>query len=80
MRVFIPGVGAFLHEKINNIVYNCETGNIEGRFVEKLFKITSVDTGKSWIWTLAECEKQFGVDGFNEIHQDYHKYIVCIEL
>jgi len=81
MSVFIPQIEGV------EIVYNTETGNIEGRLEigpshrgERLFEITSVDTGKSWKMTLAECEKQFGVQEFDEIRQGFLPHIVCIEL
>jgi len=76
MGVFIPNIeGA-------EIVFNTETGRIEGRFpkLEPTFEITSVDTGKSWALTLSQCEKYFGIQEFDEIRHGFLPHIVCIEL
>jgi len=46
----------------------------------KNYEVTWLDSGKTKILTLKECERIFGDVGFSEIVQGYAPHIVAIDL
>ena len=42
-----------------------------------LFEITFVESGKTFEWTRAKCEREFGKAEFLEIEAGYLPHIVC---
>ena len=44
------------------------------------YEITSVDTGKTFIWTERKCQEFFGEAEFNEIRQGYLPNIIAVML
>jgi hypothetical protein len=47
---------------------------------QKRYEITSMDTGKTFVWTETKCRRYFGQYEWQEIKQGYAPHLVVVEV
>tara|TARA_B100000073_G_C23510239_1_gene483501 strand:+ start:78 stop:221 length:144 start_codon:yes stop_codon:yes gene_type:complete len=45
-----------------------------------MYEVTFIEAGKTFIWTLEQCQQRFGVEEFKEYEAGYMPHIVVVKI